>query len=392
MKLRQIMWADAPPKGDAADVPGGPEQIQELVFLAQPYIGGEQNERSEQRFERAATAGFNLMTLGALRRQPQENQEWIVAGLLVRGGTSLWGSKPKVGKTTLIRVLANAVATGGSFLGRRTTSGKVVILALEERAAKVRQHFEAMGTASEVEDRILIHAGAAPQDAVEALRAVIDQHQPSVVVVDTLGRLCRARDWNDYSEVVRLLEPITEAARQTGTHICLLHHLGKSERVDEGDSILGSTAILGGVDAAILLKKRADGSRTIRTIQRDGDDLDETLLCYDKETGIISLGAEVAEERRQAARTDVLDALGMETLTEPDIRERVGGNHTLASSALRSLVSEGLVRRDGAGKRGDPYAYRRVDAVPESSDTPASESDLTNERTDVASDDEWGEV
>jgi hypothetical protein len=145
----------------------------------------------------------------------------------------------------------------------------------------------------------------------------------------------------------------------TGIHICLTHHLGKSERMDDGDSVLGSTAILGAVDTAVLLKRRSDGTRTIRTSQRDGEDLEETVLSYDKETGLISLGSSIAEEQMKAARQSVLDALASgEELTAADVRERVGANHGRTSAALRALLAEGGVTRVGAGKKGDPYKYR----------------------------------
>ena len=35
---RQVVWDEAPPGGDAADVPGGPEQIRALVAAARPYV------------------------------------------------------------------------------------------------------------------------------------------------------------------------------------------------------------------------------------------------------------------------------------------------------------------------------------------------------------------
>ena len=359
MILRQIEWPDAPPKGDAADFIGPDDELKKLVLLAPAYKRGEQNEKHQNRNGHGTQTGFRLITLGQLRAEPAEVQNWLVDGLLVRGGTSLMVSKPKVGKTTTTRGLALAVARGNPFLGRAATQGLVVLLALQERRAKVRQHFEQMGAGEEVDTRILIHCGAAPADAVDALHKAIEEHHPDLVIVDMLGGLVRARDFNDYAQVSQALEPIIELARQTGTHICLTHHLGKGERSDDGDGVLGSTAILGAVDTAILLKRRSDGTRTIRTIQRDGDDLEETVLSYDKATGLLSLGGSIAEEQIQAAKRAVLDALTSgEELTEPDIRERAGGNHGRTSAALRALVEGKLVERVGEGKRGDPYRYK----------------------------------
>lgn len=43
---------------------------------------------------------------------------WLVDNLLIQGGCSLLAAKPKVGKTTLSRCLALAVARGEQFLGQ----------------------------------------------------------------------------------------------------------------------------------------------------------------------------------------------------------------------------------------------------------------------------------
>src|SRR5207248_86713 len=94
-------------------------------------------------------------------------------------------------------------------------------------------------------------------------------------------------------QVSRAFEPLLELARTTGCHILCVHHLGKSDR-SGGDAILGSTALFGAVDAALLMKRR-DGLRTLETIQRYGDDLPETVIKLDPETGCISIGEDVAE-------------------------------------------------------------------------------------------------
>jgi RecA-family ATPase len=74
-----------------------------------------------------------------------------VDGLLPSGGFSLVAAKPKVGKSTFARCLGLSVACGEPFLGRRTQQGAVIYLALEEKRAEVRKHFQAMGATGEEE-------------------------------------------------------------------------------------------------------------------------------------------------------------------------------------------------------------------------------------------------
>jgi RecA-family ATPase len=52
---------------------------------------------------------------------------------------SLLVAKPKVGKTTLAFNLAVAVSRGEEFLGRKTTQGPVVYLALEEKKGEIKK-------------------------------------------------------------------------------------------------------------------------------------------------------------------------------------------------------------------------------------------------------------
>jgi hypothetical protein len=54
--------------------------------------------------------------------------------------------------------------------------------------------------------------------------------------------------------------------------------------------------------------------------------------------------------------------MGDESLTEPDIKERVGGNQTVTAKAVRALYEGGALMRTGAGKRGDPYHYQQANS------------------------------
>ena|SRR6187399_1912877 len=63
---------------------------------------------------------FNFTTLSKLLDEPPEETYFIWDFTLPSGGFSICSAKPKVGKSTLARNLAIAVATGTPFLGRAT--------------------------------------------------------------------------------------------------------------------------------------------------------------------------------------------------------------------------------------------------------------------------------
>lgn len=303
---------------------------------------------------------FVLTPLSDLLAEPEEQTAFVWDRTLPAAGISICAAKPKVGKSTLARNLAVAVTRGEDFFGRATSAGKVIYLCLEEKRAEIAAHFRRMGAQGE---GILIHTGSAPHDALAALRDAIAEVDPSLVIVDPLARFVRVRDFNDYAEISRGLEPLIDLARTTGCHILCVHHCGKGER-EGGDALLGSTALFGAVDTLLLLKRR-EQARILHTVQRYGEDMPETVAHLDSETGILTSGGDLAALQIDERKRAVLEAVGDESLTEADIKERVGGNQTLTAKALRALYDDGQVQRTGGGKRGDPYLYFKPAVAPE---------------------------
>jgi len=299
-------------------------------------------------------ARLAFTALGDLLAEPMETTRWLVEGRLPTAGLSLLAGKPKAGKSTLARGLALAVARGEPFLGWATIRGPVFYLALEEKRAEVRAHFAAMGGTDE---DVRVFVARAPHDGLAQLRAAATNAKPALIIIDPLLRLVRLKNSNDYAEVTAALELLLSLARDTGAHVLAVHHLGKGER-SGGDAILGSTAILAAVDTALLLR-RMDCYRTLASIQRYGEDLEEITLSLDPVSRVVTAGP----SRRDAEETDAeraivgyLRAQG-EPVEEPAIHDAVEGRKAVKERALRRLVAERRVTRTGAGRKGDPYRY-----------------------------------
>lgn len=129
--------------------------------------------------ERVAKADskLNLTSLGNLLTEPEEKVAWILDGILPAEGLSLLNGKPKAGKSTFVRCLALAAARGETFLGRATTQGAVLYLALEEKRSEVKKHFAVLGATGE--EAIFIHADRAPVNALLAAQRAIKEHKPN---------------------------------------------------------------------------------------------------------------------------------------------------------------------------------------------------------------------
>ena len=210
-------------------------------------------------------------------------------------------------------------------------------------------------------ENIFVHVGAAPENPPVALKKLIDEFEPVIVIIDPLSRFVRISDFNSYGEVMRELEPILDLARTSKCqpHIMFLHHNGKGGDLREsGDAVLGSTALFGIVDTLITGRKR-EKVRTIETTQRYGEDLSETIVHLDPETGIVSAAGDMKDFTLNERKKLVLESLGSELLSEAAIKESVGGtNKGLTSKAIRALFDEGQLTRTGAGKKGDPFLYQ----------------------------------
>ena len=305
-------------------------------------------------------AGFNLVPLADLLAEPTEAVSFIVKGRLPTGGLSLLAGKPKAGKSTLARCLALAVACGEPFLGWPTVRGPVIYLALEEKRAEVREHFNRMGATGE--ENLLVHAAQAPQNALPAVRELAERHRPVLIIIDPLLKLVRVKDGNDYAEVMAALEPLLVLARETGAHILAVHHLGKGERSEPGDSILGSTAFFAAVDTALLLT-RMERYRVLSSIQRYGEDLAEHVLDFDPERRVVHLGGTKSVVDQEPVSAAILEGLaGRGEQTEPEIMEAVEGRLSVKRAALRALVQGGKVIRSGQGRRSDPFRYATADS------------------------------
>jgi putative DNA primase/helicase len=332
---------------------GLPEHLRELIGKAEKLVSSFGPNRQARKRE---TGGFQLTHVRDLLAEPPAETQWVVDAMLPAGGTSILVARPKVGKTTLARDLAYCVAKGIPFLGRAVKRGTAVLLLMEEKRDELRGQVARLGI--DGDDSVFVWTGAAPTNALEALHAVIQEHTPDLVVIDPILKFVRLKDANDYAEVSAALEPVTELARTTGTHLLFIHHQSKGDRSD-GESILGSTALFGSVDTSLIMSRR-DDVRTLKTIQRYGSDLPETVLDMDEGTGHVALAGEYDELQVEITARGIaklLDAVG-EPMTEAEIREKLGVNRVLVPKALKSpeLQKAGL-RKEGEGKRGNPYRY-----------------------------------
>ncbi len=328
-----------------AEAGGTAQDFEELLKEAKPH-------ECSNLFE----CGLPLTDLSDLLNETDEQVQYLVKDLLPMGGVSVIGGKPKAGKTTTVRNLCLSVAKGEDFLGLPTAQGPVIYCAFEEKRSEVKRHFMDLGA----DGSLLISAfiGRSPDDLIEKIRVSVINRKPVLIVLDTLAKATtKVRDFNDYAAVTQALDPFLQIARETGAHLLFVHHAGKSDR-EGGDALLGSTAIFGTVDTA-LIQKRTDKYRTIEAQCRYGTDIEASVLEWDADRRSITLGGSKKEADVDRSKNAIKTFLGAQEtpVSREVIEDGVEGRTGYLRKALKELVESEGVARIGKGGKGDPFMY-----------------------------------
>ena len=352
--VKIITLPDVPPKGDVSDYLAAGHTKEDILQLVKATLAFDVTAAPVSASEKGA--GLHFQPLGDLLAEPDEVVEWLVDERIACGSLNMLAGKPKAGKSTLTRDLALQVARGGRWLGWECSPGTVWYLAFEDKKSEVRKHFRAMGASPDDPVRFIFKQP--PDEMISALHALAADEKPVLIIVDTLQRLIKARDLNDYAEVTTKLTAVLNLCRETGTAVVLVHHAGKGDRAGM-DAVLGSTALNGSMDNVFLFARR-DEYRVLSSEQRIGNEFPATLVLFDDTTGRCRLGLAKRDADLEQVKLAMLAVLqeSPEPLKEPELAKQVEGGRTdLKRLALRGLVADGRVSRTGTGKRGNPFLY-----------------------------------
>jgi hypothetical protein len=208
-------------------------------------------ESQQSQFELKFIQPFSSFTDGKPTDVP-----FLADGLFSLGGLSIIAGKPKQGKSSLSRYLAACVTSGSPFLGRDTLQAEAILVSLEDSAAHVDNSLRALGYDPRTDSPIHILEKVSPSldDTIDALgNALSKMPDVKLVVLDTLLKVIRVPDVNDYMPVLSATEKIHDLARKTGVHIQGVCHCKKAVPLDPFDSLLGSTATRSNRELCFLL-------------------------------------------------------------------------------------------------------------------------------------------
>lgn len=239
---------------------------------------------------------FKLQHISEIYKNTEE-MKWVVDRFLSEGGISLWSAPPKWGKSWIVRQMVTDIVNHKEFLGRSAKRGEIHYFAIEEQAAAIKKSFKKLGLPDAAP--VYVHVGDVfTEDGLKDLHAVLKERKPMIAVVDTIFDLLDVQSENNYKEVKVEFRKLRHIARDTNTHIVCIHHANKggnfqgSGPTGSNRTILGSTAVAGGVDTVVVLEMQGN-QRVITMTGRMVKPFTLRKLIWDKEGWTYSLGPKI---------------------------------------------------------------------------------------------------
>lgn len=240
--------------------------------------------------------------------------KWVVPDILPEGVTFLAG-KPKMGKSWMALGLSIAVATGGVALGtKQVEQGEVLYLALEDNRRRIQNRLNKLlaGRPAPANLHIGTEWPRLDEGGDEMLNDWVAIHPNTRLVIgDTMARLKpRATGRRtQYDEDRDAVDPLGPIAAEHNVSILVVHHLREAESDDPLDMIHGSAGLTGGVDGALVLKrKRGQADAYLHVDGRDIENPAELALKWDADAATWTIVGDAEEYRKSETRRKIMEA------------------------------------------------------------------------------------
>jgi RecA-family ATPase len=275
---------------------------------------------------------------------------WAIPGLIPEGLT-LFGGRPKVGKSWLMLQAAISVGTGGVFFGQRVERGNVLFVALEDGPRRLQDRIKKMRIPRnalitfERTWKPLQRAGLA--DLVIELEAMSYR----LVVFDTLTRAFPGLDQNEQHIISKIMGDIQALAVNRNTAIVFNDHTRKPNSFDSDpiDDIMNSTVKTAAADCILALYK-VKGKFNLKGRGRDVEEIDYSIR-WDPVTWCWQNEGSAGELRSTEQETKILEALRMLGKCQcNDISKAINEDRSNTYRRLEALWSSGKVHREGINR------------------------------------------
>jgi len=305
-----------------------------------------------------------LLPVKSLREvvaEAEETPDFIVKNLLKKGElTDLSGLAKYSGKTTLVMHMLKAVRTGDVFLSEPTKEARIFYLT--EQGNNFKEAIENATLDLDDDGFVVVqHRDVRAEEWEELIEKAIkvcERDGRDVLVVDTFAAFTKlaGSEENNAGDIRERTEPLKKAAQSNDLAVLIVRHAGKDGKGR------GSSQFEAEVDIVATLKRsegnHVDSVRQLETIGRYG----ATKLNIElTDRGYVTLGSDDKVAFNKAVRTikGLLPRRKENAITEDALAEKAKGEVSKGTliRALRWLVDQESVVREGSGKKGSPYTY-----------------------------------
>ncbi len=284
---------------------------------------------------------------------------WVAEGLFLDAGAGILGGAPKSCKSFFALDLCVAIASGTACAGvfPVLSPGPVVLLCAEDPHAVISSRLASLARSrSRALTNLPIEVITEPvvrlPEGLVRLEATLAAFKPKLLLLDPLIRLHRA-DENSVSEMSVILDGLRSLARSSKTSILLVHHARKAASGNGGAGLRGSSDLHAFGDTNLYLRRLTQDSVLELKIEHRAAAAPEP----------VRLKLHVDDQAEPSARFEVLDSarqddpttqriFGLITksevpLSSAALREKLGVRNQTVAEALKLLLADGRIQRDG---------------------------------------------
>ena len=297
--------------------------------------------------------------------------DWLWHGMMARGNLTLFTSRWKVGKTTLLTGLLQEFATGGTFLDRAVAAAKVLVVSEESRdtwADRLRRM--PVGAHCRLLSRPFPRRPT-PDEWNKLVDHAMDMHAAGdldLMVIDPLAKFLPGKTESDLPTIMEFLDPLKRLA-QAGAGVAILHHSRKKPS-KEGNSARGNAGLLTAVDIIVELSgygKLHSHERRRKLFARSRYPETPRHLVYEWDpttSRFTSLGDPLGIHfNKNWGQLQAILAKRKTASTHHELLMDWPTDHERPSAAmlynwLNRAFEEKRLHRQGNGRKDNPYRYR----------------------------------
>ena len=281
---------------------------------------------------------------------------WAIPGIIPEGLT-IFGGRPKVGKSWLMLQSAWSVGIGGRFLDQEVKRGNVLYFALEDSRRRLQDRIKSMGIDRNSSITFINRFMPLHEEGLNYLLIELERVDYRLIVIDTLTRAIPGVDQkNDDGKVSKLFDGLQHISMSHQTAIVLVDHTRKPSgyNADPIDDIIHTTAKTAIADSIMVLyKQQGKSGAKLMGRGRDMEDFDHSIR-FDSSTRAWQIDCPELPEKFVEI-LDALEKLGKAQIGE--IAEFTGQNRGNLHKRLQNLVEKGHLIRE---KKGTNVFYEKV--------------------------------